>query len=573
MQGTPVSKGLSVGLAYLYRPVDARVEKRSISPAEAAQEILRYEAAREAASKELSTFETRMAVSGNTNATIFAAQREILFDEEMDESVREQIRDGLACAEYAVSCIYEQFAAILETARDELIRARCADIRDVRRRLIAILCDRTDSGIGGQPEPMVLVADELFPSDTVKLDKRHVSAILTQKGNATSHAAILAKSLGIPAILGIPSLMETIRDGMRLAVDAQAGTVLIEPEAQALEAFCTKSAAYEARRKYELEFATRQTMTRDGTPVQLGLNIGSADELPGQTVSFDFVGLFRSEFLYMGADHLPSEEEQFLQYRRAVEAYPGVCITLRTLDIGGDKELPYFELPKEQNPFLGLRALRLCFAQQGLFRTQLRAALRASAYGCLQLLFPMVGSVEDIRQAKAVLADVRRELEAEQLPFDRSMKIGAMIEIPAAAIAADLIEREVDFVSIGTNDLCQYITAADRGNPSVAAYYRFCNPAMLRLIQYVVQTFDRAGKPVCVCGEAAGDKPGALLLFGLGIRKLSMSAACVPGVKRLLSLYSTQELTALAERSINLETAAEIETLLRDSIQKQERDA
>jgi phosphotransferase system enzyme I (PtsI) len=442
------------------------------------------------------------------------------------------------------------------------------DFDDVRKRLIRLWYRVKEGGLGVLTEPVIVAARDLLPSDTASLDRKKVLAILTEAGGTTSHSAIIARSYEIPAILGIPDLMNRVRQGQTLAVDAGAGEAVLDPDPDTVKVYERRRAEFLRETMETKKFLGPEARTACGVHIDIGLNIGGADEqeLAGEAYT-DLVGLFRTEFLYMGRASLPSEEEQFAVYKKVLQRYGKRPVTLRTLDIGGDKTLSSMDLPKEDNPVLGNRALRLCFTYPAVFKTQLRAALRASVFGNLWLMLPMVGSIDDIRQAKAYIAETMEELDAEGTGYAKDFKTGIMVEIPSIAVIADLAAKEVDFASIGTNDLCQYLTAVDRMNPQTARYYQTCHPAMFRLIGKVVEHFNREGKPICVCGEMGGDTLAAPVLVGLGMRKLSMGLASIARVKRVLSSLTVAKAEELAAAVVNLPTAWEAEGYLKANLQ------
>jgi len=392
--------------------------------------------------------------------------------------------------------------------------------------------------------------------------------VVTEIGGNTSHSAIIARSYGIPALLGISGVMSEVRDGDTVVVDALDGRLIIGPTPEEIDSYAEKRRRYAVYVQEIGQYRTVQPVTKDGVHVDVCLNIGSVsdEELEGAAYA-DGVGLFRSEFLFMAGKDLPSEEQQFQVYKKSVEAFGERQVILRTLDIGGDKTLECMELPVEDNPFLGCRALRLCFQKTDLFKTQLRAALRASVYGNLAVMFPMVGSMEDLRKAKGILGEVEEELRAQGVPFNEDIQVGIMIEIPAIALMADIVAREVDFASVGTNDLCQYLMAVDRLNPEVAIYYQSYHPAMFKMISFVAEAFQREGKPLSVCGEMAGDPMAAAVFLGLGIKKLSMTASSVAGVKRIITNMDMESAARLAAEVTGMHTAMEIEAYLKEIVQ------
>ena len=540
LHGNPVSEGIACAKAYVYAPGELVKAPEYFPEGQEEEKYREFQKACARAEQELTALYDRMCTEDADKAKIFSAHRELLADEEILEEIRENICGGHMTPDSAVSKVYTEFAELLAGVEDPLIAGRAADLADVRDRLLRILTGQEKCDLSHFTEDVILIAEDLLPSDTATMDRTHVKGILTESGGANSHSAILARSYGIPAILGIPEVTVKIRTGTQVAMDALTGEVFVDPGEERQTAILEKMREFSVKKKAEQMFLNRPAMTKDGTQIKIGINIGSP-EFDAPTGQYDFIGLFRTEFLYMEGQELPDEEKQFAAYRQVVQRAEGRPVTLRTLDIGGDKTLPYMELPKEDNPFLGKRAVRLCFTEEELFLTQLRAALRASAYGPLQIMFPMIGSMEDIRRAKAYLEEAKRQLRERKQAYDEQIRVGIMIEIPAIALMADLAAEEVDFASIGSNDLTQYVCAADRMNPEVAEYYRSDSPAMLRLLKFVFTEFTKRKKEISVCGEMAGNPETARLLVGLGARKLSMSSGNIAGVKAMLSGISVSE--------------------------------
>lgn len=502
LRGTPVSKGIAMGRAYLYGGEEYKAEAAHCPPEKTSQELERVQKAMDKAAEELQNMQTFFAERDEDRALIFSAQEELLEDEELGDTIRQEILGEAYTAEYAVSSAFSAFTEILSMVDDPLIAARTADLRDIEKRVLRILAGKPEKNLSCLKESVIVVARDLLPSDTAMLDTAHTLGIITEIGSTTSHSAIIARSMKLPAVLGIENAVQEIQDGAFLVLDAVEGKVLLQPEEETIHAYEAKQAEFYGRQQETEQYLKAKPCTKDGIAIELGLNIGGTELNEGYAYA-DFIGLFRSEFLYMESSHMPMEEEQFRAYRQVLEQAEGKTVTLRTLDIGGDKILPYFALPKEENPFLGQRALRLCFANEDLFRAQLRAAYRASVYGNLQIMFPMVGSLEDFRCAKEAALAVRAELLEEGLDVPQ-VPLGVMIEVPSAAMTADLIAQEADFASVGTNDLCQYLCAADRMNTTVSQYYQSYSPAMLRTLKQVADAFTQANKPVCVCGEMGG---------------------------------------------------------------------
>ncbi len=560
-RGTPVSPGIAEGNVYLYQAFSCDVFESYVPEGREQEAFQAYQAAVHTADAELVAIIRSFAETDADKAKIFSAHREILDDEEIADEIRTAILDESKSADFAVDSVFTAFATLLSKAGDALIAARVADIRDVRNRVVRILHGEAEKNLSRLGAPAIVVAHDLLPSDTATLDKKNVLAIITEVGGTTSHSAILARSYGIPAILGVPEATNALPDGAYAAVDAMVGEVYLEPDESSLQLLHQKRVAFAEDMQDASRYLAAEGRLADGTRIEIGLNIGSANDA-GALRNCDFIGLFRTEFLYMQTDFLPDEEDQFEAYRRVLADAAGKPVTLRTLDIGGDKTLPGLSMPHEENPFLGNRALRLCLAHRDLFYTQLRAALRASVYGNLWLMFPMVGTLDDIRAAKEAIGEAQRQLESRGIPYDPKVRVGIMIEIPSIAIIADRAAQECDFASVGTNDLCQYLHAADRMNPQTEAYYQSFSPAMFRTLKLIFEAFAAAGKPVSVCGELAGNPQAAPALAGLGLRKFSMNASAVASVKRALSHFTLEQCRTIADQVCRQDTEADVKALL-----------
>jgi len=443
-------------------------------------------------------------------------------------------------------------------------------LRDVRNRVLRILKGEKEQNLANLREKVVVVAHDLLPSDTATLDRAHVMGIITEVGGATSHTAILARSFKIPAVLGVPDATAIMKNGEMVILDALKGQVMLEPERITITDYEAKLVEYLKSEKQTAEYLDRIPLVASGERFSIGLNIGTTE--PDEGFKYvDFIGLFRTEFIYMESEHMPTEDEQFAAYKKVLANAMGNPVTLRTLDIGGDKTLRYLVLPKEDNPFLGNRALRLCLDMPEMFKTQLRAALRASAFGPMQIMFPMVGTIDDVRAAKAAVREAKAELLAEGIPFDEKINIGIMIEIPSIAMIADLAAKETDFASVGTNDLTQYLHAVDRMNPKITGYYQSSSPAMFCILGKIIKEYNDAGKPVSVCGELAGEPLAAIVLFGLGLRKFSMNASNIAHVKRTLSFFTLAETEEIAENVMNMDTQADVQAYLKAEVAKREQ--
>lgn len=567
LKGNPVSPGIAMGNIFVYHPFSAHAEESFIEKDSVKNERERYAKVIGQAAGEINSVQAMLMDEDPEKAKIFHAHADILNDPAIQEEITGGIETELWAGDWAIWNVYAKFIRMICKAKDPMIRERSADFEDVRRRLLRIWNGLPESNLSMLASPVIIAAKDLFPSDTATLDRRKVLAIITETGGGTSHSAIIARSYEIPAILGVSNLLETVKHGGFAAVDAIAGEVFLEPGRQIRALLTVKQEKYRKETAETKTFLRKEPFTADGQRIEIGLNITNTgdDELAGAEYT-DFAGLFRTEFLYMGRSELPGEEEQCTIYRKVLELYGKRPVTLRTLDIGGDKTLDCLELQKEDNPFLGKRGLRLCFSHPEIFKTQLRAALRASVFGNLNLMLPMVGSMDDIKHAKQILEAVKKELDEESIAYNSDFKLGIMIEIPSIALIADQAAREVDFASLGTNDLCQYLTAVDRMNPAVSAYYQSFHPAMFRLIGETAEQFNRAGKPLSVCGEMGGDPLAAAVLVGLGLRKLSMGSVSVAPVKRMLSRLSIARAEELADRVRDFSTASEVEIFLKHEL-------
>ncbi|HIP87092.1 MAG TPA: phosphoenolpyruvate--protein phosphotransferase, partial [Anaerolineales bacterium] len=523
LRGIAASRGIAIGPVFQYRRADLHFERRRVEDREA--EWARFQAALEVARERLAEVCARAREDvGDEQAAIFQAQALMLEDPELLRTVRATIEEKGLNAEAALVDAAEEYAQMLESLDDEYLRARAADVRDVATCVLRALLGVADSPTVGLTVPSVILARDLTPSDTVLLDKSLVLGFCTAEGGATSHTAILARGLGLPAVVGAGPKVLEVPDGTSVILDGTEGVLLIDPDEETVSAYRARRAASVTILKEAQAHAHAPAVTRDGHRVEVVANIGNVEGARAALeAGAEGVGLLRTEFLYLERDHLPDEEEQYRAYRAIVEVFGERPVILRTLDIGGDKELPYLDLPQEMNPFLGLRAIRLCLARPDLFRPQLRAALRAGAVGNLKVMFPMVATLEEVREARAVLEACRAELQAEGYAVAEEMEVGIMVETPAAALMADHLADEVDFFSIGTNDLSQYTMAADRTNAHVAGLASAFHPAVLRLVGEVIQAAHRKGKWVGLCGELAGEPLAIPILLGLGLDEFSMN--------------------------------------------------
>ncbi len=566
-RGIAIFNGIVCGKALIYQPYDPAGTEYEADRLSGTEEKLKaYVLALANAREELDRIVASLSGSAPEKAEIFQAHQILLEDVAIDQEIRRIIVGGKAVSQ-AISETYNMFIDVLARTENEFTQERTADLKDVRNRILRCLAGKPEQNLSLLLEPYVVFARELFPSDTATIDRRNVQAIVTEVGGVTSHTAIVARSFGIPTVLGVNGVLSCVTDGEEAIVDATDGVVILGADKLEKDYYQRKQLATLKQLQTMKAYRDIRAITKDGTTVDIEVNISAVDALsPEEITAADGIGLMRSEFLFMQSKgKLPDEELQYKAYKAATEAFGGKPVILRTLDIGGDKQLPYMELPDEENPFLGKRALRLCLEETEIFSTQLRAALRASQFGDLRIMFPMVGSLDDFRQAKAFVRTVMRELDEEGIPYNKDIKLGIMIEIPSIALIADKAAKEVDFASIGTNDLCQYLMAADRMNQTVSAYYQNYHPAVFRLIRFIAEQFSKYGKPLSVCGEMGGNPRATIALVGLGLRMLSMSAANMAPVKRVITGISKKEAERIADEVCAQETAAEAERVLTEA--------
>ena len=553
LKGIAASDGVAVAKAYLLIQPDLSFETVSVEDTSA--EEARLDAALEASQNELSLIrENAVASLGEEAAQVFDAHMMVLADPEMVGQIKETIRTKKINAEAGLKEVTDMFIAIFEGMEDNpYMQERAADIRDVTKRVLASLLGKKLPNPATIDEESIVVAHDLTPSDTAQLNKKYVKAFVTNIGGRTSHSAIMARTLEIAAVLGTNNITDLVQDGDVLAVSGITGEVVINPTEEQIAEF---KAAGEAYAKQKAEWALlkdAQTVTADGKHFELAANIGTPKDVEGVNANgAEAVGLYRTEFLYMDSQDFPTEDDQYEAYKAVLEGMNGKPVVVRTMDIGGDKELPYFDLPKEMNPFLGYRALRISISETGnqMFRTQLRALLRASVHGKLRIMFPMVALLTEFRTAKGILEEEKAKLVAEGVAVADDIEVGIMIEIPAAAMLADQFAKEVDFFSIGTNDLIQYTMAADRMNEQVSYLYQPYNPSILRLINNVIKAAHAEGKWAGMCGEMAGDQTAVPLLVGMGLDEFSMSATSVLRTRSLMKKLDTAKMQEYANRAL-----------------------
>lgn len=558
LQGIAASDGIAIAKAYLLTEPDLSFEKRTVEDSEG--EIARLLQSFETAKSEVSAIRDKAAVSlGEEEAQVFDAHLMVLSDPEMIGSMNSNIRDNGVNAESALSDVAGMFIGMFEAMEDNpYMQERAADIRDVTERVLSHLLGVKIPNPSTITEEVIVVAKDLTPSDTAQLNRDYVKGFVTDIGGRTSHSAIMARSLEIPAIVGSKEITQIVKDGDIIILDGLDGDVFINPDEETLAAYKKKAEEFSAMQAEWHKLKNADTVTADGKHIELAANIGTPKDLDGVIANgAEAIGLYRTEFLYMDSSDFPTEDEQFDAYKAVLEGMEGKPVVVRTMDIGGDKELPYLELPKEMNPFLGYRAIRICLAEPEMFRTQLRALLRASVYGKLRIMFPMISTLNEFRAAKAMLDEEKANLLADGVEVADDIQVGIMIEIPAAAVLAHQFAKEVDFFSIGTNDLIQYTMAADRMNQQVSYLYQPYNPAILTLIKHVIDASHAEGKWTGMCGEMAGDQTAVPLLVGLGLDEFSMSASSVLKTRSLMKRLDSKEMETLADKAINECTTVE----------------
>ncbi|MFD1887536.1 phosphoenolpyruvate--protein phosphotransferase [Paenibacillus wenxiniae] len=560
--GIAASSGIAIAKAFRLEHPEYEISKRSVSDADA--ELAKLQAALETSKGELEAIKERtLQEMGEKKAEIFQSHLLILSDPELIDPVKDKIASDMINAEYALNEVASQFVAMFENMKSAYLQERAADMRDVTKRVINHLMGVNFQSPAEIREEVVIIAEDLTPSDTAQLDRNYVKGFTTNIGGRTSHSAIMARSLEIPAVVGTKEVMEVVQNGDMVIVDGLEGNVIVNPDESTLADYRAKREAYEAQVAEWRKLRDEATVSKDGVHVELAANIGTPNDVAGVIDNGgEAVGLYRTEFLYMGRDELPSEDVQFNAYKTVLERMEGKPVVVRTLDIGGDKELPYLTLPKEMNPFLGFRAIRLCLDRQDIFRTQLRALLRASVFGELRVMFPMIATLGEFRQAKAVLLEEKDKLVSEGVAVSDNIQLGIMVEIPSTAVLADQFAKEVDFFSIGTNDLIQYTMAADRMNERVSYLYQPYNPSILRLVKMVIDAAHKEGKWAGMCGEMAGDATAIPLLLGLGLDEFSMSASSILPARSQIAKLSKAEMQELATKALDMQTAEEVVELV-----------
>ncbi|MCD5439563.1 phosphoenolpyruvate--protein phosphotransferase [Lactobacillus delbrueckii] len=550
LRGIAASDGVAVAPAYLLVEPDLSFEKKSVADVEA--EVARFDKAVAESQAELESIRKVAAESlGEEEAQVFDAHLMFLSDPEFTGQISAKIKSDAVNSEAALDEVAQNFIAIFQSMTDNAyMQERAADVRDVSKRIMAHLLGKELPNLASIDHEVVLVAEDLTPSDTAQLNKKYVKGFVTDLGGRTAHSAIMARSLEIPAVVGTEKITTSVENGQMLIADGLDGVAIVEPSEEQVADYRKKGDDFAKQKAEWRKLKDEPSVTADGKHFTIAANIGTPDDLAGVLENgAEAVGLFRTEFLYMNSNDFPTEEDQFEAYKKVLEGMNGKQVIIRTMDIGGDKHLPYWDLPEEMNPFLGIRAVRLSLKNKEIFRTQLRALLRASAYGKLGIMFPMIGTLDELHQAKAVLAEEKDKLVKEGVKVGDDLQVGMMIEVPAAAVLADQFAKEVDFFSIGTNDLIQYTMAADRGNENVSYLYQPYNPSVLRLIKHTIDSAHEAGIWCGMCGEAAGDSIMFPILLSMGLDEYSMSATSILRIRNEMKKLSTEELASLADKA------------------------
>ncbi|WAT01447.1 phosphoenolpyruvate-protein phosphotransferase PtsI [Rouxiella chamberiensis] len=570
ISGILVSPGIAFGKALLLKEDEIVIDRKKISPEQVDQEVERFLSGRAKASAQLETIKTKAGETfGEEKEAIFEGHIMLLEDEELEQEIIALIKDDKSSADAAAYSVIEGQAKALEELDDEYLKERAADVRDIGKRLLRNILGMPIIDLGSIQDEVILVATDLTPSETAQLNLNKVLGFITDLGGRTSHTSIMARSLELPAIVGTSDVTKQVKNGDYLILDAVNNKIYLNPTPEVIEELKADYSQYVSEKDELAKLKDLPAITLDGHQVEVCANIGTVRDVAGaERNGAEGVGLYRTEFLFMDRDSLPTEEEQFQAYKAVAEAMGSQAVIVRTMDIGGDKELPYMNLPKEENPFLGWRAIRICLDRKEILHDQLRAILRASAFGKLRIMFPMVISVEEVRELNAELKLLKAQLRDEAKAFDETIEVGVMVETPAAAVIAHHLAKEVDFFSIGTNDLTQYTLAVDRGNELISHLYNPMSPSVLALIKQVIDASHAAGKWTGMCGELAGDERATLLLLGMGLDEFSMSAISIPRIKKIIRNTNFEDVKALAEEALAQPTAQELMNLVNKFIEE-----
>ena len=570
ISGILVSPGIAFGKALLLKEDEIVINRKKISPDHVDQEVERFLTGRAKASAQLEVIKTKAGETfGEEKEAIFEGHIMLLEDEELEQEIIALIKDEHASADAAAFSVIEGQAKALEELDDEYLKERAADVRDIGKRLLRNILNMTIVDLSSIQDEVILVATDLTPSETAQLNLNKVLGFITDLGGRTSHTSIMARSLELPAIVGTSDVTKQVKNDDYLILDAVNNKIYVNPTADVIDELKAVQNQYITEKDELTKLKDLPAITLDGHQVEVCANIGTVRDVAGaERNGAEGVGLYRTEFLFMDRDSLPTEEEQFQAYKAVAEAMGSQAVIVRTMDIGGDKDLPYMNLPKEENPFLGWRAIRICLDRKEILHDQLKGILRASAFGKLRIMFPMIISVEEVRSLKAELELLKAQLREEGKAFDESIEVGIMVETPASAVIAHHLAKEVDFFSIGTNDLTQYTLAVDRGNDLISHLYNPMAPSVLNLIKQVIDASHAEGKWTGMCGELAGDERATLLLLGMGLDEFSMSAISIPGIKKIIRNTNFEDAKALAEQALAQPTAEDLMNLVNKFIKE-----
>ncbi|MDO4267762.1 MAG: phosphoenolpyruvate--protein phosphotransferase [Eubacteriales bacterium] len=564
-KGTNASSGIGIGTAVIVEEAELVITREMVADAEA--EVERFKGALQRTMDETEALAADLAQRvGEKEAEIMNGHLMLLMDPMLTGEVEGVIRSEGVCGEHAIGQVFDMYAGVFASMDDELMQQRATDMRDLKTRLQRVLLGVASTDIASLPAGSILVARDLTPSMTAGINPANVAGIVTELGGKTSHSAILARALEIPAVVAVEGFLSQVSGGDQVVLDGDAGVVYVNPDETVAAEYQAKREAFLKEKKELEQYIGKPTVTKDGVSVELVANIGKPEDVE-RVLAYDGegVGLFRTEFLFMDRDSMPTEQEQFEAYKTVAEKLEGKPVIIRTLDIGGDKEIPYMGLKKDENPFLGYRAIRLCLDRKDdIYRPQLRALLRASAYGNIKIMIPMVTCLDELRAAKALIGDIKKELDAENIPYNREIQVGIMVETAAASLMADLFAKEADFFSIGTNDLTQYTLSVDRGNEKISYLYSTFHPAVLRSIRHIIACGREAGIMVGMCGEAASDPMMIPLLLAFGLNEFSMSASALLRSRKMITNYSIQELQAVADKALSFSTTGEVEAYMKE---------
>ena len=566
MKGIGVSPGVSIGKVFLKEEIEIDIEKKSIHNIK--EEVDRLNTCVHKSIEEIeSLYKYTLKEVGEKEAEIFNAHKLMLEDPEFIGMINQKIEDEKVNVEWAVQEARNEYVQMLESLDNEYLRERAADVKDISSRLLKNLIGIKGVDLSSLEEECIVVADDLTPSDTAQMRKDKVLGFVTELGGRTSHTSIMARTLELPAVVGVKDITKNVKDEDFIIIDGNEGLIIINPSEEEIATYEKKKESYENFKEELNKLKGEESISKDGVKVEIAANIGTPKDIDKVLENDgEGVGLYRSEFLYMDREKLPTEEEQFEAYKVVAEKLDGRPLVIRTLDVGGDKDLPYLDLPKEMNPFLGYRAIRLCLDRTDIFKIQLRAILRASAYGNVKIMFPMISNIAELREAKAILEEVKSELRAENIEFDEELEVGIMVEIPSVAVQSDIFAKEVDFFSIGTNDLIQYSLAVDRGNQDISYLYSQYHPAVLRLINMTIENGHKEGIWVGMCGEAAGDEKLIPILLGMGLDEFSMSASSMLTARWIIKNISKAEMENKVKEVLNLDSPQDVEKYIEEEM-------